>query len=54
MPAEPRSSGSGGPGAGTFADMADDFNSISPLLYDHGYCVFALSCGSNLTDVLTT
>jgi triacylglycerol esterase/lipase EstA (alpha/beta hydrolase family) len=30
---------------GTFADMADDFNSISPLLYDHGYCVFALNYG---------
>jgi triacylglycerol esterase/lipase EstA (alpha/beta hydrolase family) len=30
---------------GTFADMADDFNSISPLLFDHGYCVFALNYG---------
>jgi triacylglycerol esterase/lipase EstA (alpha/beta hydrolase family) len=30
---------------GTFADMADNFNSISPLLYDHGYCVFALNYG---------
>jgi triacylglycerol esterase/lipase EstA (alpha/beta hydrolase family) len=32
---------------GTFADMADDFNSISPLLYDHGYCVFALNYGGS-------
>lgn len=30
---------------GTFADMADNFNSISPLLYDNGYCVFALNYG---------
>jgi pimeloyl-ACP methyl ester carboxylesterase len=30
---------------GTFADMADDFNSVSPLLYDNGYCVFALNYG---------
>ncbi|MGD0376541.1 MAG: alpha/beta fold hydrolase [Streptosporangiaceae bacterium] len=30
---------------GTFADMADNFNSVSPLLYDHGYCVFALNYG---------
>jgi len=30
---------------GTFADMADNFNSISPLLYDYGYCVFALNYG---------
>ena len=30
---------------GTFADMADNFNSISPLLYDFGYCVFALNYG---------
>jgi hypothetical protein len=32
---------------GTFADMADNFNSISPLLYDHGYCVFALNDGGS-------
>jgi triacylglycerol esterase/lipase EstA (alpha/beta hydrolase family) len=32
---------------GTFADMADNFNSISPLLYDHGYCVFALNYGGS-------
>ena len=30
---------------GTFADMADDFNSVAPLLYDYGYCVFALNYG---------
>ncbi len=32
---------------GTFADMADNFNSISPLLYDYGYCVFALNYGGS-------
>jgi triacylglycerol esterase/lipase EstA (alpha/beta hydrolase family) len=29
----------------TFADMADDFSSISPLLYDYGYCVYAFNYG---------
>ena len=32
---------------GTFADMADKFNSISSLLYDFGYCVFALNYGGS-------
>ena len=32
---------------GTFADMADNFNTISPLLYDYGYCVFALNYGGS-------
>jgi triacylglycerol esterase/lipase EstA (alpha/beta hydrolase family) len=27
--------------------MADNFNSISPLLYDYGYCVFALNDGGS-------
>jgi triacylglycerol esterase/lipase EstA (alpha/beta hydrolase family) len=32
---------------GTFADMADNFSSVSPLLYDDGYCVFALNYGGS-------
>jgi triacylglycerol esterase/lipase EstA (alpha/beta hydrolase family) len=31
---------------GTFEDMADNWQALSPLLYDHGYCVFALNYGS--------
>ena len=31
---------------GTFADMADSWQALSPLLYNHGYCVFALNYGS--------
>jgi triacylglycerol esterase/lipase EstA (alpha/beta hydrolase family) len=31
---------------GTFADMSDSWQALSPLLYDNGYCVFALSYGS--------
>ena len=31
---------------GTFADMADSWQALSPLLYDEGYCVFALNYGS--------
>ena len=31
---------------GTFADMADSWQALSPLLYDKGYCVFALNYGS--------
>jgi hypothetical protein len=27
---------------GTFADMSDSWQALSPLLYDNGYCVFAL------------
>ncbi len=30
---------------GTFADMADSWQALSPLLYDQGYCVFALNYG---------
>jgi triacylglycerol esterase/lipase EstA (alpha/beta hydrolase family) len=32
---------------GTFGDMSDSWRALSPLLYDHGYCVFALNYGSN-------
>ena len=32
---------------GTFADMSDSWQALSPLLYDHGYCVFALNYGSD-------
>jgi len=31
---------------GTFADMADSWQALSPLLVNHGYCVFALNYGS--------
>jgi triacylglycerol esterase/lipase EstA (alpha/beta hydrolase family) len=31
---------------GTFADMADSWQALSPLLYDNGYCVFAFNYGS--------
>lgn len=31
---------------GTFADMADSWQALSPLLYDKGYCVYALNYGS--------
>ncbi len=31
---------------GTFADMSDSWQALSPLLYDKGYCVFALNYGS--------
>jgi triacylglycerol esterase/lipase EstA (alpha/beta hydrolase family) len=31
---------------GTFEDMADNWQALSPLLYDNGYCVFALNYGS--------
>jgi triacylglycerol esterase/lipase EstA (alpha/beta hydrolase family) len=38
---------------GTFEDMADNWQALSPLLYDHGYCVFALNYGSyNGSDAL--
>ena len=32
---------------GTFADMADSWQALSPLLADNGYCVFALNYGSS-------
>jgi len=32
---------------GTFADMSDSWQALSPLLYNHGYCVFALNYGSH-------
>jgi pimeloyl-ACP methyl ester carboxylesterase len=32
---------------GTFLDMAGDWQALSPLLVDHGYCVFALNYGSS-------
>lgn len=32
---------------GTFADMADSWQALSPLLVNNGYCVFALNYGSN-------
>jgi triacylglycerol esterase/lipase EstA (alpha/beta hydrolase family) len=31
---------------GTFADMSDSWQALSPLLYNHGYCVFAFNYGS--------
>ena len=31
---------------GTFEDMSDNWRALSPLLYDSGYCVFALNYGS--------
>src|SRR5262249_23490652 len=31
---------------GTFADMSDSWQALSPLLHNHGYCVFALNYGS--------
>lgn len=30
---------------GTFGDMTDSWQALSPLLADHGYCVFALNYG---------
>jgi triacylglycerol esterase/lipase EstA (alpha/beta hydrolase family) len=32
---------------GTFADMSDSWQALSPLLYDNGYCVFAFNYGSS-------
>ncbi|MBS2964753.1 alpha/beta fold hydrolase [Actinocrinis puniceicyclus] len=32
---------------GTFADMTDSWQALSPLLADHGYCVFALNYGGS-------
>jgi triacylglycerol esterase/lipase EstA (alpha/beta hydrolase family) len=32
---------------GTFADMSDSWQALSPLLRNHGYCVFALNYGSH-------
>ena len=31
---------------GTFGDMSDSWQALSPLLHNHGYCVFALNYGS--------
>jgi pimeloyl-ACP methyl ester carboxylesterase len=31
---------------GTFEDMSDNWQALSPLLYDNGYCVFAFNYGS--------
>jgi triacylglycerol esterase/lipase EstA (alpha/beta hydrolase family) len=40
---------------GTFGDMSDSWQALSPLLHDNGYCVFALNygayAGSNLLGV---
>ncbi|HEX3910160.1 MAG TPA: alpha/beta fold hydrolase [Solirubrobacteraceae bacterium] len=33
---------------GTFADMSDSWQALSPLLRNNGYCVFALNYGSYL------
>jgi triacylglycerol esterase/lipase EstA (alpha/beta hydrolase family) len=32
---------------GTFADMSNSWQALSPLLRNHGYCVFALNYGSH-------
>ena len=32
---------------GTFGDMTDSWQALSPLLADHGYCVFALNYGGS-------
>jgi len=32
---------------GTFADMSNSWQALSPLLYDNGYCVFAFNYGSD-------
>jgi triacylglycerol esterase/lipase EstA (alpha/beta hydrolase family) len=32
---------------GTFLDMSNDWQALSPLLVDNGYCVFALDYGSS-------
>jgi triacylglycerol esterase/lipase EstA (alpha/beta hydrolase family) len=32
---------------GTFADMSDSWQALSPLLHDSGYCVFAFNYGSH-------
>jgi triacylglycerol esterase/lipase EstA (alpha/beta hydrolase family) len=32
---------------GTYADMSDSWQALSPLLANNGYCVFALNYGSN-------
>jgi triacylglycerol esterase/lipase EstA (alpha/beta hydrolase family) len=32
---------------GTFEDMSGSWQALSPLLYDNGYCVFALNYGSS-------
>jgi triacylglycerol esterase/lipase EstA (alpha/beta hydrolase family) len=32
---------------GTFGDMSDSWQALSPLLHDNGYCVFALNYGSH-------
>jgi triacylglycerol esterase/lipase EstA (alpha/beta hydrolase family) len=31
---------------GTFADMSDSWQALSPLLYNHGYCVYSFNYGS--------
>jgi triacylglycerol esterase/lipase EstA (alpha/beta hydrolase family) len=31
---------------GTFEDMSGNWQALAPLLFDHGYCVFALNYGS--------
>jgi len=32
---------------GTFADMSDSWQALSPLLHNHGYCVFGLNYGAH-------
>jgi triacylglycerol esterase/lipase EstA (alpha/beta hydrolase family) len=32
---------------GTFADMSDNWQALSPLLHNHGYCVYAFNYGAH-------
>lgn len=36
---------------GTFGDMTDSWQALSPLLADHGYCVFALNYGGSAGNI---
>jgi dipeptidyl aminopeptidase/acylaminoacyl peptidase len=32
---------------GTFGDMSNSWQALSPVLFDNGYCVFALNYGDH-------